>query len=98
MINMGSIAGHTPYQNGTVYNASKFAVNGYTNASRFDLMHTPLRVTHIAPGLVGNTEFSNVRLGDEAAAKVILASLPCLKFPTFLSRPSHTRLTPLFRP
>ena len=71
IINMGSIAGHTPYQNGTIYNASKFAVNGFTNASRFDLMHTPLRVTHIAPGLVGNTEFSNVRLGsDEAAAAV----------------------------
>lgn len=71
IINMGSIAGHTPYQNGTIYNASKFAVNGFTNASRFDLMHTPIRVTHISPGLVGNTEFSNVRLGsDEKAAAV----------------------------
>ena len=89
MINMGSIAGHTPYQNGSVYNASKFAVNGYTNASRFDLMHTPLRVSHIAPGLVGNTEFSNVRLGDEAAAKVNHVSV--------LLRVPKTPLTPLFR-
>lgn len=77
IINMGSIAGHTPYQNGTIYNASKFAVNGFTNASRFDLMHTPLRVTHISPGLVGNTEFSNVRLGsDDKAAAVYQDVVP----------------------
>jgi 3-hydroxy acid dehydrogenase / malonic semialdehyde reductase len=78
IINMGSIAGHTPYQNGTIYNASKFAVNGFTNASRFDLMHTPLRVTHISPGLVGNTEFSNVRLGNDTAAAAVYADVVAL--------------------
>tara|TARA_X000000950_G_C13779564_1_gene604510 strand:- start:217 stop:1029 length:813 start_codon:yes stop_codon:yes gene_type:complete len=78
IINMGSIAGHTPYQNGSIYNASKFAVNGFTNASRFDLMHTPIRVTHISPGLVGNTEFSNVRLGSDEKANEVYRNIVAL--------------------
>ena len=78
IINMGSIAGHTPYQNGTIYNASKFAVCGFTNASRFDLMHTPLRVTHISPGLVGGTEFSKVRLGSQEAADAVYSDIVAL--------------------
>lgn len=52
----------------TVYNASKYAVRGFTEAARHDLADTPIRVTHISPGMVGNTEFSNVRLGDDKKA------------------------------
>lgn len=72
VINMGSIAGHLAYGRGSVYNASKYAVNGYTQATRFDLMNTPIRITHISPGLVGSTEFSKVRFAndEEKAAKV----------------------------
>ncbi len=45
-------------------------MHGFTEAARHDLAGTPIRVTHISPGMVGNTEFSNVRLGDEKAASV----------------------------
>jgi 3-hydroxy acid dehydrogenase/malonic semialdehyde reductase len=64
IVNMGSIAGHKAYLNATVYIASKHAIHGFCEAARFDLLETPIKVSHIVPGLVGNTEFSNVRLKD----------------------------------
>jgi serine 3-dehydrogenase len=63
VINMGSVAGHYAYSSGSVYNASKYAVRGFTEAARHDLAGTPIRMTHISPGLVGETEFSDVRFG-----------------------------------
>lgn len=68
IINVGSISGHQTYAGGSVYCATKFAVRALTDALRLELMSTPLRVTHISPGLV-NTEFSDVRYrGDKAKA------------------------------
>lgn len=65
VINMGSIAGRYAYGNGSIYNASKYAVTGFTEAARHDLVGTPIRMVHIAPGVVGGTEFSNVRFNDQ---------------------------------
>lgn len=80
ILNMGSIAGYYAYSNGSVYNASKYAVLGFTEAARHDVVGTPIRVTHISPGMVGSTEFSNVRLSDDEKAagvyKDILALHP----------------------
>jgi 3-hydroxy acid dehydrogenase/malonic semialdehyde reductase len=78
LINMGSVAGHYSYATGSVYCASKYAVRGFTEAARHDLAGTPIRVTHISPGLVGNTEFSNVRLKDDEKAKLVYANLEAL--------------------
>jgi 3-hydroxy acid dehydrogenase / malonic semialdehyde reductase len=71
IFNMGSVAGHYAYQNGTVYCASKAAVKSITEALKQDLLGTPVRITSIDPGLV-ETEFSVVRFeGDiERAAKI----------------------------
>ncbi len=71
IMNMGSVAGHYAYQNGTVYCATKAAVKVMTEALKQDLLGTPVRVTSIDPGLV-DTEFSVVRFnGDvERAGKV----------------------------
>lgn len=74
VINLGSIAGSTPYPGGNVYGATKAFVEQFTLNLRADLIGTGVRATNIAPGLCGGTEFSNVRMkGDDAAAAKVYA-------------------------
>lgn len=69
IINIGSIAGSWPYPGGNVYGATKAFVRQFSFNLRTDLHGTAMRVTDIEPGLVGGTEFSNVRFkGDDAKA------------------------------
>ena len=72
IINIGSIAGSWPYAGGNVYGATKAFVRQFSLNLRTDLHGTALRVTDIEPGLVGGTEFSNVRFkgDDDKADKV----------------------------
>ena len=72
IVNVGSIAGNTPYPGGNVYGATKAFVEQFTRNLRADLVGTGVRATNLAPGLCGGTEFSSVRFhGDESrAAKV----------------------------
>jgi len=74
IINIGSTAGEFPYPGGNVYGASKAFVRHFSLNLRADLWGTRVRVTDIEPGLVGGTEFSNVRFhGDDAKAAGIYA-------------------------
>jgi len=76
VVNVGSVAGIWAYANGSSYVASKFAVHGYTRALREDLFGKPVRVTNVAGGLVGGTEFSQVRFkGDEEKAASVYANV-----------------------
>ena len=76
VINLGSIAGSTPYPGGNVYGATKAFVDQFTLNLRADLIGTGVRATNIAPGMCGGTEFSNVRMkGDDAAAAKIYAGV-----------------------
>jgi NADP-dependent 3-hydroxy acid dehydrogenase YdfG len=70
VINLGSIAGHMAYANGSVYCATKAAERFISDGLRIDLNGTALRVTSIDPGMV-ETDFSKVRFrgNDERAAK-----------------------------
>lgn len=68
IVNLSSIAGKETYQNGTVYCASKAAVETLSKGMRLDLLEEGIKVTNIAPGAV-ETEFSVVRFkGDQAKA------------------------------
>ena len=80
VINLGSIAGTYPYPGGNAYGASKAYVEQFSLNLRADLLGTAVRVTNVAPGLCGGTEFSNVRFkGDDAkAASVYTGTQPLL--------------------
>ena len=75
---MGSIAGTYPYPGGNVYGATKSFVHQFSLGLRADLHGTGIRVTCIEPGLIGGTEFSEVRFaGDtEKAAGVYSGTEP----------------------
>lgn len=71
IINISSIAGIQPYENGNVYCASKAAVHSLSQSMRIDLLKHNIKVTNIAPGMA-ETEFSLVRFkGDEEKAKAV---------------------------
>ena len=68
IVNIGSIAGKEAYEKGNVYNATKFAVDGLTQAMRIDLVEHGIKVTAINPG-AAETEFNLVRFkGDQEEA------------------------------
>jgi hypothetical protein len=67
---VGSTAGHQPYEGGSVYCASKFGVKALSQSLRLELCGEPIRVTSVDPGMA-ETEFSNVRLKDDAKAKAV---------------------------
>jgi 3-hydroxy acid dehydrogenase/malonic semialdehyde reductase len=78
IFNIGSIAGREAYENGNVYCASKFAVDGLSRSMRIDLLKNNIKVTHIAPGMA-DTEFSLVRFkGDVKKAKSVYKGIEAL--------------------
>lgn len=78
VVNIGSVAGTYPYPRGNAYGATKAFVDQFTLNLKADLTGTNVRASNIAPGLVGGTEFSNVRFkeDDAAAAKVYEGTVP----------------------
>ncbi len=71
VVALGSVAGTYPYPGGNVYGATKAFVAQFVLNLKADLVGTAVRVTNIEPGLVGGSEFSNVRFGDDEKAQAI---------------------------
>jgi len=57
IVNISSLAGKNAFSGGAGYNASKFGLNGFSEAMMLDHRYDNVRVTSIMPGSV-NTDFS----------------------------------------
>jgi NADP-dependent 3-hydroxy acid dehydrogenase YdfG len=64
IVNISSLAGKNAFSGGAGYNASKFGLNGLSEALMLDHRYDGIRVSSIMPGSVA-TEFS----GDPSKAK-----------------------------
>src|SRR5690348_17344722 len=56
IFNISSLAGVNPFAGGSAYNASKFGLNGFSEAMMQDVRHDGIRVSYIMPGSV-DTDF-----------------------------------------
>jgi NADP-dependent 3-hydroxy acid dehydrogenase YdfG len=58
VINISSLAGKNPFAGGSAYNASKFGLNGFSEAAMLDVRCENVKVSYIMPGSVA-TEFGH---------------------------------------
>jgi NAD(P)-dependent dehydrogenase (short-subunit alcohol dehydrogenase family) len=56
IFNISSLAGKNPIVNGAAYNASKFGLNGFSEALMMEVRYDGIRVSYLMPGSVA-TEF-----------------------------------------
>ena len=70
IINISSLAGKNPIQNAAGYNATKFGLNGFSEALMMEVRYDGIRVSYLMPGSVA-TEF-----GRGSAAKSDWALTP----------------------
>jgi NADP-dependent 3-hydroxy acid dehydrogenase YdfG len=102
ILNVGSLAAKDVYANGTVYCASKKAVDAITEGLRKDLHETDIKVGAIHPGLV-ETNFSDVRFkGDSERAKAVYQGYKALQSQDIaeiivfmVTRPVHVNIADL---
>ncbi len=59
IFNISSLAGVNPFAGGSAYNASKFGLNGFSEALMQDVRYDGIRVSYIMPGSV-DTDFGVV--------------------------------------
>jgi 3-oxoacyl-[acyl-carrier protein] reductase len=66
IINVSSLAGANPHPKMATYNASKFALNGFSEALMQEVRHEGIKVSYVMPGSV-NTEFGGGTVSEENA-------------------------------
>ena len=98
IINISSLAGKNAFSGGAGYNASKFGLNGFSEALMLDHRYDNVRVSYIMPGSV-DTEFNDGRPGADwkiAPADVAEVVSDLLRLPerTLVSRIEMRPLKP----
>jgi 3-oxoacyl-[acyl-carrier protein] reductase len=80
IVNVSSLAGRNPFAGGAAYNASKFGLNGFSEALMLDHRRDRIRVTYVMPGSV-DTDFSprseraSWKIAPEDVAEAVLLAL-----------------------
>jgi NAD(P)-dependent dehydrogenase (short-subunit alcohol dehydrogenase family) len=69
IVNISSLAGKNAFPGGTAYNASKFGLNGFSEALMQDVRYDNIRVSYVCPGSVA-TEFNDREAAEGAEWKL----------------------------
>ena len=78
IFNVSSLAGKNAFPNGAAYNASKFGLNGFSEALMQEVRYDHIRVSYLMPGSVatefgrGSTSKSGWALTPEDVAQVVI--------------------------
>ena len=91
IINISSLAGKNPFAGGAAYNASKFGLNGFSEAMMLDHRYEGVRVSSIMPGSVA-TEFGGGKAGAGADWKIAPEDIAQIVV-TLLRMPSRTTVS-----
>jgi len=91
IVNISSLAGKNPFATGAAYNASKFGLNGFSEAMMMDHRYDNVRVSYIMPGSVA-TEFRPGSGGAGADWKIAAGDVADIVL-TVLTMPERTLIS-----
>jgi 3-oxoacyl-[acyl-carrier protein] reductase len=91
VINISSLAGEHAFAGGAGYNASKFGLNGFSEAMMLDHRNDGIRVTYVMPGSV-DTGFNNGAVNTGANWKIAPADIAEV-IVTLLRMPRRTTIS-----
>lgn len=82
ILNISSLAGKNPFASGSAYNASKFGLNGFSEAAMLDHRNDGIRISYVMPGSV-DTDFggptasgkSDWKIAPEDIAEIVVGIL-----------------------
>jgi NAD(P)-dependent dehydrogenase (short-subunit alcohol dehydrogenase family) len=79
IINISSLAGKNPFAGGAAYNASKFGLNGFSEAMMMDHRNDNIKVSYVMPGSVdtgfaghASEKRSDWKIAPEDIAEIVL--------------------------
>ena len=101
IINISSLAGANPHPRMAAYNASKFGLNGFSEALMQEVRHDGIKVSYIMPGSVntafGGDEPSNEKSWQLQPNDIAQVVMNLLEFPE-RSLPSRVEIRPSIPP